>query len=46
MEGENQGKVFQPINIREVVIGKNPKLAGKVPSFIYNWLKEFFISKK
>jgi len=39
MEGENQEKIFQPINIREVVKGKNPKLARRVPGFIYNWLE-------
>lgn len=38
MEGEDQQKSFQPINIREVVKGKNPKIAGKIPGFIYNWL--------
>jgi putative hemolysin len=38
MEGENQQESFQPIDIREVVRGKNPKIAGKIPGFIYNWL--------
>jgi putative hemolysin len=38
MEGEDQQKSFQPINIREVVGGKNPKIAKKIPGFIYNWL--------
>jgi putative hemolysin len=38
MEGEDQQNSFQPINIREVVSGKNPKIAKKIPGFIYNWL--------
>lgn len=38
MEGENQQNSFQPINIREVVSGKSPKIAKKIPDFIYNWL--------
>jgi 1-acyl-sn-glycerol-3-phosphate acyltransferase len=38
MEGENQQESFQPIDIREVVSGKNPKMARKIPGFIYNWL--------
>jgi 1-acyl-sn-glycerol-3-phosphate acyltransferase len=38
MEGENQQNNFQPIDIREVVKGKNPKVARKIPGFIYNWL--------
>jgi putative hemolysin len=38
MEGENLQKSFQPIDIREVVRGKNPKIAKKIPGFIYNWL--------
>ena len=44
MEVENQEKIFQPINIREVVKGKNPKLARRVPGFIYNWLERVFLS--
>jgi putative hemolysin len=38
MEGENQKQRFQPIDIREIVKGKNPKAAGKIPGFIYRWL--------
>jgi 1-acyl-sn-glycerol-3-phosphate acyltransferase len=38
MDGENQQNSFQPINIREIVRGKNPKIARKIPGFIYNWL--------
>jgi len=38
MEGEDQPKSFQPIDIREVVRAKNPNIAGKIPDFIYNWL--------
>lgn len=38
MEEENQQKSFQPIDIREVLKGRNPKVAGKIPGFIYNWL--------
>jgi 1-acyl-sn-glycerol-3-phosphate acyltransferase len=38
MEVEVEPKRFQPIDIREVVKGKSPKIAGKVPGFIYNWL--------
>jgi putative hemolysin len=38
MEGENQQNNFQPIDIREVVKGKNPNVARKIPGFIYNWL--------
>lgn len=39
MEGENKEQTFQPINIREVVAGKNEKVAKRVPSFIYKWLE-------
>lgn len=38
MEGENQKQGFTPINIREVVGGKNPKAAGRIPGFIYRYL--------
>ncbi|HPB04908.1 MAG TPA: glycerol acyltransferase, partial [Prolixibacteraceae bacterium] len=38
MAVEVEPNSFQPIDIRKVVQGKNPKLAGKVPGFIYNWL--------
>lgn len=38
MAVEVESNSFQPIDIRKVVQGKNPKLAGKVPGFIYNWL--------
>lgn len=38
MEVEVQPKRFQPIDIREVVKAKSPKIAGKIPGFIYNWL--------
>jgi 1-acyl-sn-glycerol-3-phosphate acyltransferase len=38
MEGEDQLKSFQPIDIRKVIEGKNPKIANKIPGFIYNWL--------
>lgn len=46
MEVENQEKIFQPINIREVVKGKNPKLARRVPGFIYNWLERILHLKE
>ncbi len=38
MEGEKQDKSFQPIDLKEVVGNKNPKLAKRIPKFIYNWL--------
>jgi putative hemolysin len=38
MEVEVQPKSFQSIDIREVIRAKSPKIAGKIPGFIYNWL--------
>jgi putative hemolysin len=38
MKGEQQDKSYQPIDLREVVGNKNPKLAKRIPKFIYNWL--------
>lgn len=38
MGGEKQAKTYQPIDIREVVSSKNPKVAKRTPKFIYNWL--------
>jgi len=38
MEGENRNTGFKPIDIREVVKGKNPKGAKKIPGFVYRWL--------
>lgn len=46
MEGEDQLKSFQPINIREVVKGKNPEIAKKIPGFIYNWLTKILHLKE
>jgi putative hemolysin len=40
MEGEIQNQGFQPIDIREVVRGKNPKIAKRIPGFIYKWLSK------
>lgn len=34
-----KGQTFQPINIREVVAGKNKKVAKRLPGFIYRWLE-------
>lgn len=39
MEGDKKEDTFQPIDIREVVAGKNEKVAKRVPSFIYRWLE-------
>jgi putative hemolysin len=39
MEGENQKQGFKPIDIKEVIQGKSPKAAGKIPGFVYRWLK-------
>jgi putative hemolysin len=33
-----QPKSFQPIDIREIVRAKNPKIERKIPGFIYKWL--------
>ena len=46
MEGEDQLKSFRPINIREVVKGKNPEIAKKIPGFIYNWLTKILHLKE
>ncbi|MBN2806445.1 MAG: 1-acyl-sn-glycerol-3-phosphate acyltransferase [Prolixibacteraceae bacterium] len=39
MAEEEKGQAFQPINIREVVAGKNKKLARRLPGFVYRWLE-------
>jgi putative hemolysin len=46
MEGEEIRKSIPPIDIREVVKGKNPKLAGKIPWFVYNWLSRILHLKE
>lgn len=38
MEGEIHKQGFQPIDIKKVVQGKNPKVAKKIPAFAYKWL--------
>lgn len=38
MEGDQVGYTFQPIDIREVVASKNPKVAKRIPAFVYKWL--------
>lgn len=38
MEVDDQQKGFQPIDIRAIVHAKNPKVAGRIPGFIYRWL--------
>lgn len=38
MEGDQEEQRFQPIDIREVVSSKNPKVAKRIPAFVYNWL--------
>lgn len=43
---EVEPKSFQPIDIREVVRGKSPKIAGKIPGFIYNWLNRILHLKE
>jgi putative hemolysin len=37
MNSENQ-EPFKPINIREVFLKKNPKLAKKLPGFVYRYI--------
>lgn len=39
MAEEEKGQAFQPIDIREVVAGKNKKVARRLPGFIYRWLE-------
>ncbi|MFA9388642.1 MAG: 1-acyl-sn-glycerol-3-phosphate acyltransferase [Prolixibacteraceae bacterium] len=39
MKGEYKGDTFEPINIREVVAGKNKKIAKRLPAFVYKWLE-------
>jgi putative hemolysin len=39
MEVENQKEGYKPIDIREVIKGKSPNSAGKIPGFVYRWLK-------
>ncbi|MBN1926096.1 MAG: 1-acyl-sn-glycerol-3-phosphate acyltransferase [Prolixibacteraceae bacterium] len=38
MEGEIHKQGFQPIDIKKVVRGKNPRLAKRMPGFVYKWL--------
>jgi len=46
MEGEIQQKSFQPIDIRNVVRGKNPKIAKKIPGFVYNYFSKILHLKE
>jgi 1-acyl-sn-glycerol-3-phosphate acyltransferase len=40
MEGEENNKVFQPVEIKKIIKGKNPKLAKRIPGFIYYLLNK------
>ncbi|HNW49941.1 MAG TPA: glycerol acyltransferase [Prolixibacteraceae bacterium] len=46
MEGENQQNNFQPIDIRNIISGKNQKLARKIPGFVYRWLSKILHLKE
>lgn len=46
MKVENNNQVFQPIVIREIIKGKNPKLAKRIPGFIYCLLSRILQLKK
>lgn len=39
METENQPTVFKPIDIVELVRSKSPKLARRIPKFVYRYFK-------
>jgi len=39
MAVEEKDQAFQPINIREVVAGKNKIVARRIPGFVYKWLE-------
>lgn len=39
MEGSPAGKGIRHIDVREVIAGKNPRLANTIPAFIVNYLK-------
>ncbi len=38
MKGEHEIQAYEPINLRKVIADKNPKMAKRIPGFIYHWL--------
>lgn len=38
MAGERTEETFHPIDIKEVISSKNPRLVKKLPSFVFRWL--------
>ncbi|HKK81539.1 MAG TPA: 1-acyl-sn-glycerol-3-phosphate acyltransferase [Prolixibacteraceae bacterium] len=40
MAGDKQGDNMEPIDIKELVRGKNEKLARRLPEFVYRWLEK------
>lgn len=46
MEGENQNEAFQPIDIVSIVSAKNPKLAKRIPGFVYRYLSRILHLKE
>lgn len=46
MAGEQQSNNLEPIDIRVLVRGKSPKLARKLPGFVYKWLEKLLHLKE
>ncbi len=46
MEGENQNEAFQPIDVVSIVSAKNPKLANRIPDFVYRYLSRILHLKE
>ncbi len=46
MEVENNKQVFHPVEIREIITRKNPKLGNRIPGFIYYLLSKILHLKK
>ena len=46
MVEEKQEEAFQPIDLHEVIGSKNPKLAKRVPAFMYRWLSKILHLKE
>lgn len=38
MKGEEINEIFQPIELKKIIEGKNPKLAKRIPGFVYSLL--------
>lgn len=46
MEGDNQNEAFQPIDVVSIVSAKNPKLANRIPGFVYRYLSRILHLKE